>query len=79
MTFKGTPVVQKISVETLLSDLLIRRNSRNDEKVAMRERKLALEERKLLLEENQFAERKRIRATDEANDDNKESGQKRTV
>jgi hypothetical protein len=71
-----TPVVQKTSIETLLSDLLIRRNARNDEKAAMRERKLALEERKMLLEENQFAERKRMREFDEAKDDNKETRQR---
>jgi hypothetical protein len=74
-----TPVVQKTSIETLLSDILTRRNERNDEKTAMRKRKLALEERKIQLEENLFEERKRMREIDDANGDNKENSQRRLL
>lgn len=66
---EGTPVVQKSTVETLLSEILIRRAERSDEKASIRKRKMDLEERKMQLEEDEFNERKRARCSDIAKDD----------
>ena len=63
---EGTPVVQKSSIESLLTDILTRRAERSEEKASMKKRKMDLEERKMQLEEDEFNERKRARGTDEA-------------
>lgn len=61
---QGTPVVQKSTVESLLSDILNRRAERSDEKASMRKRKMDLAERKMKLEEDKFHERKGARFSD---------------